>query len=248
MNEANTALLERIRSLKADHPAWGYRRIGAYLRHHDDLHLNHKRVHRLMQLHGLLVPCRRPRPAASAATTRKPRTVEPNRYWGIDMTKVMLPGTGWVYLHVVLDWGSKKLVGCTLARQSRARDWLAALDQAVNTQFPQGIREVACPPTLVSDHGSQPTSKAFMNACAGLRLDQHFASYNNPRGNADTERVIRTLKEDLIWPREFTSYEQLEQALADWVHAYNHDYPHSALGYDTPYDYERWFLSATCVA
>ncbi len=48
--------------------------------------------------------------APRKAVTHKPRTVEPNRYWGIDMTKVMISTFGWIYLHVVMDWGTKKTV------------------------------------------------------------------------------------------------------------------------------------------
>jgi transposase InsO family protein len=147
---------------------------------------------------------------------------------------------GWVYLHVVLDWGSKKIVGYELSRQSRTGDWLRPLARAVNQQFPQGLRETTVL-RLVSDNGCQPTSVRFMQECRALGIDQIFTSYDNPKGNADTERVIRTLKEDLIWPREWLTVEQLEQALAWWVCDYNEDYPHSAIGYQTPQQFETSF-------
>jgi transposase InsO family protein len=72
-------------------------------------------------------------------------------------------------------------------------------------------------------------------------LEQIFTSYDNPKGNADTERVIRTLKEDLIWPREWLTVEALEQELARWIRDYNEDYPHSAIGYQTPQQFETSF-------
>ena len=74
-----------------------------------------------------------------------------------------------------------------------------------------------------------------------MGIRQIFASYSNPKGNADTERVIRTIKEDLIWTKEYNSTAIFENALKQWVKAYNEDYPHSSLGYMTPYEYERWF-------
>ncbi|MGH9879394.1 MAG: integrase core domain-containing protein, partial [Nitrososphaerales archaeon] len=80
----------------------------------------------------------------------------------------------------------------------------------------------------------QPTSVAFMKACSTVGITQAFTSSNNPKGNADTERMMRTLKEDLLWLREWTSPVELEQALASWIEWYNiHDF-HSALGYKTP--------------
>ena len=54
----------------------------------------------------------------------------------------------------------------------------------------------------MSDHGCQPTSLAFMKACSTLGIHHAFTSDNNPKGNADTERVIRTLKEECLWLQE----------------------------------------------
>ncbi len=82
-----------------------------------------------------------------------------------------------------------------------------------------------------------------MAACSVLNIKQRFTSYNNPKGNADTERVIRTIKEDLIWPREWDSYQKLENALEQWVAFYNTDYPHSSIGHQTPIQYEENFLT-----
>ena len=127
---------------------------------------------------------------------------------------------------------------------SKSSDWIAALNEAVNLQFPNGIRESIIIPELVRDHGCQPTSTAFFMACSELGIQQIFASYSNPKGNADTERIIRTLKEDLVWPREFDSVADFEKALNIWPKEYNEDYPHSSLGYMTPYEYERWFQAS----
>lgn len=95
----------------------------------------------------------------------------------------------------------------------------------------------------MSDNGCQPTSVAFMKTCATVGITQAFTSYNNPKGNADTERLMRTLKEELLWLREWTSPVELEQALAAWVDWYNTRYRHSALGYQTPMEFEHQHLS-----
>ena len=70
-----------------------------------------------------------------------------------------------------------------------------------------------------------------------------FTSYDNPKGNADTERVLRTIKEDLIWPNEWQNPLELQEALDKWVGNYNEDYPHSSLNYKTPCEYERSFMA-----
>jgi putative transposase len=70
------------------------------------------------------------------------QTIEPNCHWGTDMTKIMIPDFGWAYLHVVIDWGSKKLLSCKLSTRSKTTDWLDALNEAINVQFPQGIKKI----------------------------------------------------------------------------------------------------------
>ena len=128
-------------------------------------------------------------------------------------------------------------------------EWLNALDN---------------PLYLVSDNGSQPALIRFIQACKDLSIEQIFTSpleadqpqadYNKPKANADTvcqrqirlrrKRVRRTLKEDLIWIKEFTPPEELRQDLERWIHNYsargrstfggNAVYPHFSLNYRTP--------------
>ena len=236
----NAPVVERIQALKADHPFWGYRRIWAHLRFVDGLAVNKKRVLRLMRAYDCLVKANRVLKAKRTPPRPKPRPTMPNQWWGIDMTKVLIPQVGWLYLVIVLDWYTKKIVGQTASLRSTSTDWLTALDQAVNRQFPHGVRAHGL--SLMSDNGCQPTSVAFMKACHHLGITQAFTSYNNPKGNADTERVMRTVKEELLWLREWTSAPELERALAAWVEWYNTRYLHSTLGYRTPCAVEQHYL------
>ena len=207
----NAPLLERIQALKADHPFWGYRRIWAQLRFGEGLAVNKQRILRLMREQGLVVQGN-PRLKATRTPTRsKPRPTAPNQWWGIDMTKVMVEPAGWVYLVLVLDWYTKKIVGHYAGLQAKTMHWLTALDMAVQRQFPHGSRDHGL--HLMSDNGCQPSSLAFMKAAATLGITQAFTSDNNPKGNADTERLMRTLKEELLWLREWASPLELEQSL-----------------------------------
>jgi transposase InsO family protein len=182
----NQPILDRINNLKAQHPFWGYRRIWAYLRYRQGLDINKKRIYRLMKESNLLVGRNTRLKASRTPLKAKPRANRPNQIWGIDMTKIMIAQLGWLYLHVVLDWYTKKIVGYNLSLRSKTRDWLEALEKSINEQFPDGIRENR-QLFLVSDNGSQPTSVSFMAACNVLEIKQIFASYDNPKGNADTE-------------------------------------------------------------
>ncbi len=206
MSAANQDLLVKIKKMKNEHPSWGYRRVWAYLKFRQNIEVNKKRINRIMKLENLLVPPNLKLKSKRTPTRSKPRTIEPNSIWGTDMTKILIPNSGWVYLHVLIDWGSKKIIGHSLEATSRTDDWLSALHMGINNQFPNGIKETNPYLQLVSDNGCQPTSKRFISECKSLGIQQIFTSYNNPKGNADTERVIHTIKEDLVWHREWNEF------------------------------------------
>jgi putative transposase len=108
---------------------------------------------------------------------------------------------------------------------------------AVNRQFLAGVRERSL--SLMSDNGCQPASAALMRACETLAIPQAFTSYSNPKGNADTERLRRTLKDGCLWLNEWTCPLALSKALSNWTEWYNEHYLHSALGYKAPRQFER---------
>ena len=238
----NEALVQRMRELKAEHPFWGYRRSWAYLRFVEQRTVNKKRVLRLMREHQLLVQPNVRLRAKRTPTRSKPRPTKPNEWWGIDMTKVLVQGIGWIYIVIVLDWYTKLIVGYYAGMQCKAQHWLAALEMAVNRQFPTGVRGQGL--ALMSDNGCQPTATTFMRACGTLEIQQAFTSYNNPKGNADTERVIRTLKEECLWLHEWTCPVTLANVLKTWVDDYNEHYLHSALGYKPPRQFEREYSAS----
>ena len=238
--ERNLPIVKRIKEIKTEHPFWGYRRTWAHLKFVDGLNVNKKRILRLMQQHNLLVKKDIKLKALRTPTRSKPRPERPNQWWGIDMTKVSVNGFGWMYIVVVLDWYTKKILGYYAGVQCRSKHWLEALDDAVNKRFADGVRGHGL--NLMSDNGSQPTSIGFMQNCRALDIHQAFTSYNNPKGNADTERVFRTMKEELLWLREWTSPFELADALKEWVEYYNNEYLHSSLGYKSPKQFEEDYL------
>jgi len=108
----------------------------------------------------------------------------------------------------------------------------SALERALNRQFPDGVRGHHL--HLMSDNGSQPTSLRFMKACSHLQVHRAFTSYNNPKSNADTEQMMRTMKEELLWLREWSVTTELTSELDRWIEHYNESYLHSALDYRPP--------------
>lgn len=229
--------MQRIKNIGGKHPSWGYRRITAWLKYREGIRVNYKRVYRFMKENNLLVPQKRYK-AKRVSNKSKPKPTRLHQWWGIDMTKFMVEGVGWVYLTVVLDWYSRKIVGHHAGIQSRSKDWLSALNMAVHAQCPSGSREYGL--NLMSDNGSQPTSKSFIEECKVLGIKQAWTSYNNPKGNANTERAIRTIKEELIWISEWRTLKEVQKAIAEWIdYDYNTMYVHSELDYRSPVEFEK---------
>ena len=241
VSERNQGLLAHIRRVKADHPFWGYRRVWAYVRYVEQQVVTQKRIYRLMKLHGLLVQPNLRLKASRGSHRRKPKPTAPNRWWGIDMTKVLIDDFGWIYVVLVLDWYTKKIVGHYAGLQAKTWHWLVAVNTAVQEQFPDGAKDQGL--SLMADNGCQPTAVAFMQACRAMSITQAFTSYNNPKGNADTERMMRTLKEELVWIHEWKSPVEFFEALEGWVKKSNNEYLHSALGYQTPMAFEHQYAT-----
>lgn len=232
-------LIERIKEIKTRHPFWGYRRVWAWLRHRAGIVVNQKRVRRLMKEYRLMAT-QTVHKAKRASTRSKPHADHPKQFWGIDMTKFMVNALGWVYLVIVLDWYTKKIVGWHISVRSKTVDWKQAMDRAVNREFPEGVRDAGL--RLISDNGSQPTSVSFMRDMKTLDIKQIFTSYNNPKGNADTERVVRTIKEEVIWLNEFETLAEAKTTIGQWIeHDYNKLYVHSTLGYMSPEEFDALY-------
>src|SRR5690606_30593498 len=88
-----------------------------------------------------------------------------------------------------------------------------------------------------TDHGPQYTGGDFEEFADEWNLDHTFAPVGRPTGNAAVERLIRTMKEEVVWLRDWESAEELRQALLDWMVRYNTRRPHQALGWLTPAEY-----------
>ena len=234
-------LIERIKAIKLEHPFWGYRRIRAWLRYRDGIVINEKRVYRIMKENSLLVD-RKLHKAKRTPQRSKPRADMPLQFWGIDMTKFMT-ASGWLYLVIVLDWYTKKIVGWDVSLRSKSGDWKSALEMAVTNEFPDGVKDNGL--KLISDNGSQPTSTTFMRDMETLGIEQIFTSYNNPKGNADTERMMRTIKEEVIWLYEFNSIEEARQTIGRWIdNDHNKLYLYRKLGYRSPEEFEKSYAES----
>ena len=164
---------------------------------------------------------------------KKPGTTSPRQIWRIDMTRFMVDSMGLVYLVIVPGRYTKKIAGQDISLRSRACEWKRALDMALNREFPHGVCGRGL--NLVSDNSFWPTSRAFMSDMANPGIQQIFTYYNDPRGNADTEQMIRAIKEEVIWLNEFDSLAKAKEEIGNWIEGdYNRLYIHSASCYRSP--------------
>jgi len=94
-------------------------------------------------------------------------------------------------------------------------------------------------PEKITIEGCQSTSEIFMKECRELEIKQIFTTWSNPKGNADTERVMRTLKEDIVWTNDWDNPFEFEKALEKWINDYNTDLPHQSLNNLTPEQFRQ---------
>jgi transposase InsO family protein len=241
---ANRILLEEIRAIHATSSGtYGSPRVHAVLRGHGR-RIGRARVERLMRragLRGLAALPRRTRttdsrhdyPIAPNLLGRNFTAARPNEVWLADITYVAT-GEGWLYVSGVLDLGTRKLVGWSMDETLHAEGALAALRMAVDRQRP--------PPGLIhhSDRGIQYASEAYRRALATANITPSMSRKGDCWDNAPMESFFHTLKTERVHHRDYATRDEARRDLFGYIEGfYNSRRLHSALGFQSPADYER---------
>jgi putative transposase len=220
---------------------YGYRRITAELRRRGLL-VNHKRVARLMREDNLLAIRHRKFILTTSSTHDLPIHLNlakrldltgPDQLWVADLTYIRLHRE-WVYLAVILDRWSRRVIGWALDRTLATRLPLAALQAAIQNRHPQ--------PGLVhhSDRGVQYASAEYVGLLERHHITPSMSAPANPYDNACCESFMKTLKQEEIHCRQYRDLEDLERHLEEFIDVYyNQQRLHSALGYLTPTEFEQ---------
>ena len=234
-------LRDAIQMIAVEMPAYGYRRITAELRRGDRA-VNHKRVLRLMREDNLL--CLRRRAFVRTTDSDHKLPVYPNlakdvklnrlnQLWVADITYIRLM-CEFVYLAVILDAFSRRVIGWALGRTLETDLTVEALSKAIG----RGRVE----PGLVhhSDRGIQYASKAYteMLTAQGIRIS--MSRRGNPYDNAKAESFMKTLKYEEVYRTEYRDFRDARRQIGQFIESvYNRKRLHSSLGYLSPAEFEQ---------
>lgn len=238
----DAVLTDRIRTIHTrSKGTYGAPRIHAELADEEGVRVGRKRVARLMRAASLQGVSRRKRPQTTVRAVGAqpaPDLVErdftatgPDRLWVADITYIPT-WSGFLYLAVVEDAWSRRVVGWSMASHLRTELVLDALDMAIRRRRPVGVIHH-------SDHGTQYTSIAFGKRCREAGVRPSMGSVGDCYDNALCESFFATLECELLDRRVFHTRDEARRAVFEFIEGwYNPHRRHSALQYASPARYE----------
>lgn len=177
-------------------------------------------------------------PIAENVLNRQFEPEAANKAWVADITYIRTR-SGWLYLAVVLDLFSRKIVGWSMAPNMPADLVCSAMQLAIAQRQP--------PPGLIahSDRGSQYASTSYRSLLARNDMQQSMSRKGNCWDNAPTERFFRSLKHEQLNYEKFRTKEAAKLSIIDYLAFYNGKRAHSKLSYQSPLEFEREFYKKT---
>jgi putative transposase len=237
---SDEAIRHRIGEVAAEFPSYGYRRITAQL-HREHYDVNHKKVLRVMREESLLCKTRPPCKRTTYSDHARPRfpnlakdvavnTI--NQVWVADITYIRIL-TAFVYLAVILDVFSRRVLGYALSRSLDTGFALLALRMAITRRNP----EPGC--IHHSDQGIQYASNEYIAELQKHNFHISMAARGNPYENAYAESFMKTLKHEEVYFWEYRTIKDVADRIPFFIQeVYNTKRLHSSLGYMSPVEFE----------
>lgn len=229
-------ILEKVKEIALDRPAYGTRRIAAVMRHELDVPVNRKRVGRVFRVLKWTVPQRK-KSEIIRSSAKLVKATRPYELWETDITFVWSGVDGWCYLFNILDVFQREWLGYAFDTSAVKENAIMSVNNvlAAHQQVDTKLLTLRC------DNGSQYRSKAFRESMKALGIKLEFIYYSTPEQNGHVESFHKTLKKEYLWCQDFKNYQEAEIAIADAFRDYNQKRIHSALGYKTPYEFlQNW--------
>ena len=233
-------LRDRIEEIVVEYERYGYRRVTAALQR-EGLKVNHKRVQRIMKEEDLI--CKIKKRWVVTTDSNHPYRVYPNlmkdakitgvnQAWVADITYIRIL-TAFVYLAVILDVFSRKVVGWAISRRIDTELTRAALRMAIETRRP--------PEGCIhhSDRGVQYAAHDYVDDLNAAGFLISMSRKGNPYDNAQAESFMKTLKNEEVYLWDYKTFEDVKKRIPYFIEeVYNEKRLHSALGYCPPNEYE----------
>jgi transposase InsO family protein len=251
---SDQALLVHIRAVFAAHRgAYGWPRIWRQLRA-EGIRVGKLRVQQLMQQHGIrargkrrfrvTTDSRHGLPIAPNLLNRNFTVAAPNRVWAGDMTYIQTE-EGWLFLAVVLDLFSRRIVGWSLREDMRSELVVDALRMAWLQRSPDRKTELI----FHSDRGSQYASSDFNQVLNECSIQPSMSRKGNCWDNACSETLFASLKVERLHGQRFQTIRQAKDETLDWLLWYNRTRLHSTLKYLSPMQFEQqWQVRTEAIA
>jgi putative transposase len=225
---ADTALRLRLRELAGEQRRFGYRRLHVLLRHEGHA-LNRKKTQRLYREEGLSVRRRRSRKRALGIRAPILVAAAPNARWSLDFVHDQFGSGRRFRILNVIDDVTKECLGAIPDTSISGKRVARELDEI--------IRRCGKPGLIVSDNGTEFTSKAMLAWTKAAGVDWRFIAPGKPMQNGICEAFNGRMRDELLNETIFYDLDHARAVLARWIGSYNQQRPHSALGYMTPAAY-----------
>lgn len=229
---------QRMRSLALKRPRFGYRRLGALLAR-EGWKMNHKRVYRLYRQEGLMVRRRRRKRLARGTSMAVVRAQRSNQRWSMDFVSDCMAGGKMIRAFTLVDDFTRECLAIEVDTSLGGERVRRILEDVVAKR--------GRPESIVVDNGPEFRGRALAAWSEQQQVRLQFIEPGKPIQNAFIESFNGRLREECLNANWFLSLADARRKITDWQQDYNHQRPHSSLGYLPPSEFAATLAASGAV-